>query len=240
MRPGNTPPTMYTAKSRITAPVWSPDGARIAFANGTIMMITRDGSGLHEVRRPPAPRVVVAVTWAPVGQTILYANGRFVQSGASSKLEEPHISIVSVNGGSPTNPIEGSEPAWRPTAGSTGPTTPAAGGSPPSQATTDGPPRPGQGQEYQESVTHIHNQEAETVQHNAAVGALIPKLPYRGQYVTFTYDVSVNEFRAVLNPRNRDQGLQELDAFLKQNQVERLDTESHHSIVDVGSGRASP
>ena len=65
--------TIASAAYQGAEPAWSPDGTRIAFADGRLRVVGADGSGLREVS--PAG-IVGAISWSSDGTTIAATEGR--------------------------------------------------------------------------------------------------------------------------------------------------------------------
>lgn len=75
--------------------------------------------------------------------------------------------------------------------------------------------------EYTESVREIEQSNSDFFIHEKKVGALLLKLPYRGQHLAMTYSYAKNSYIATIPTSNKELGEKELDDFLKNNDVER-------------------
>lgn len=75
--------------------------------------------------------------------------------------------------------------------------------------------------EYTKSVREIEQRQSDFFTHEKKVGALLLKLPYRGQYLTVTYSYAKNSYIATIPSLNKNLGEKELDDFLSSNGVER-------------------
>ena len=74
---------------------------------------------------------------------------------------------------------------------------------------------------YTQNVKDIEQKQATFFTQEKKVGALLLKLPYRGQYLTMTYSYARNSYIATIPSLNKDLGEKELDDFLSSNGVER-------------------
>jgi hypothetical protein len=73
------------------------------------------------------------------------------------------------------------------------------------------------------SYSALTDQAQEQIRKDELVGKLIDQLPHKGTNFTLTYNISNNRFTATFNTKNRAQGEQELNQYLKQNQIDSTD-----------------
>lgn len=88
-----------------SAPVFSPDGSRLAYVRSDIWVVNADGSGRHALNGGGG---AFAPTWSPDGRRIAYA-----VSGSTST----DIWVVGVDGGQPkrlTSNASAGQPEWSP------------------------------------------------------------------------------------------------------------------------------
>jgi hypothetical protein len=104
-----------------SAPVWAPNGSRIAFeavrdGNQDIYVMDADGSNVRRLTESPFPDEWAA--WSPDGSTIVYDNVGKEQVDPSGFSATQEIFTVSVGGGSPTrltsNRDDDSQPSYSP------------------------------------------------------------------------------------------------------------------------------
>lgn len=108
-----------TTDGTALTPVWSPDGARIAFASGSgmerdIFVINADGSGLRNLSNVPGDER--SPTWAPDGSRVAFERF-YIQT--QPFLEESGIYVVNANGSGLARLADSdgtdTAPAWSPT-----------------------------------------------------------------------------------------------------------------------------
>lgn len=69
---------------------------------------------------------------------------------------------------------------------------------------------------YQE----ISKEDQEILDQDSLIGDLILKLPYEGQYFTFSYSFETNSFTLAFDQDNEDRANTEFDNFLKSNNIQ--------------------
>jgi len=75
--------------------------------------------------------------------------------------------------------------------------------------------------EYTQSVKDAEQSNADFFTHEKKVGALLLKLPYRGEFLAMTYSYAKNSYIATIPTSNKESGERELADFLRNNGVER-------------------
>lgn len=76
--------------------------------------------------------------------------------------------------------------------------------------------KPEAGKNYQS----FSDADKEKLTRDSLINQLIKKLPFQGTNFSLTYDYSTNQFTATLKAQSTDISNQELDSFLKANQIE--------------------
>jgi TolB protein len=87
-------------------PVWSPDGALIAFFHGaTVVVLAADGSGRFEIPAAAAPQFGTAIGWSPDGEWLVFS----LERGLITT-----IYVVARDGTGLRALTEGQAPGWQP------------------------------------------------------------------------------------------------------------------------------
>lgn len=72
-------------------------------------------------------------------------------------------------------------------------------------------------------VQTIDTNSQQMLNKDKALGDLLPKLPYKGNFFSLEYNYQINSFIATLSASNQSQANEELDQFLKSNQIQNRD-----------------
>jgi Tol biopolymer transport system component len=108
------------------SPRFSPDGRRIAFAEGGqgLYVMNSDGSDVHALFpcRSAQGCSVDAIAWSPDGRTLAFAGGR-----PDFPLNEKELQVVDSQGGAPRVVRPGTAPFWSPDGKQLGSLLPASG-----------------------------------------------------------------------------------------------------------------
>jgi hypothetical protein len=99
------------AKFPISAPVWSPDGRRLAFSNvflsqpggGVVYVVNRDGSGLAALVSYVG--YYDGLAWSPDGMYIAFSSGTIVGRGSGMQVTNYKVLRVAADGSGSPEPL---------------------------------------------------------------------------------------------------------------------------------------